>query len=385
MPWWNTCRLSSMSTDSREPLTLESVRARIDAIDRELQRLLNDRAACALAVAKIKQAEPSDQPPVFYRPEREAQILARIKKENQGPLPDDAIARLFREIISCCLNLEQPLTIAYLGPPGTYTEAAAVKQFGHFASTRALSSIDEVFREVESEGAHYGVVPVENSTEGMVNHTLDCFMESPVLICAEVELPIHHALLVAKTQDVSGKPSEEPIREIISHSQSLAQCRGWLDAHYPGIPRTPVNSNAEAARLVLERPGAAAIAGEMAAERYGLRIMASRIEDHPDNKTRFLVIGRQRVGVSGHDKSSILVSTRNEPGALYKVLEPFHRHGISLTRIETRPAKSGSWSYVFFIDFDGHQSDPKLERVLEEVRSVAMEVRSLGSYPQAVV
>lgn len=374
-----------MSIDSAQPATLASVRERIDAIDRDLQRLLNERAACALAVAKIKQAEPSDQPPVFYRPEREAQILARIKKENQGPLPDDALARLFREIISCCLNLEQPLTIAYLGPPGTYTEAAAVKQFGHFASTRALASIDEVFREVESEGAHYGVVPVENSTEGMVNHTLDCFMESPVLICAEVELPIHHALLVAKNLDASGKPTDVTIREVISHSQSLAQCRGWLDAHYPGIPRTPVNSNAEAARLVLERPEAAAIAGEMAAERYGLRILASRIEDHPDNKTRFLVIGRQRVGVSGRDKTSILVSTRNEPGALYKVLEPFHRHGISLTRIETRPAKSGSWSYVFFIDFDGHQSDPRMETVLEEVRRVAMEVRSLGSYPQAVV
>jgi len=369
-----------MSTDSGEPQTLESVRARIDAIDRDLQRLLNERAACALAVAQIKHAEPGDQPPVFYRPEREAQILARIRKENLGPLPDDAIARLFREIISCCLNLEQPLTIAYLGPPGTYTEAAAVKQFGHFASTRALASIDEVFREVESEGAHYGVVPVENSTEGMVNHTLDCFMESPVLICAEVELPIHHALLVT-----ANAKEDEPITEIISHSQSLAQCRGWLDAHYPGIPRLPVNSNAEAARLVLERPGAAAIAGEMAAERYGLRMLATRIEDHPENKTRFLVIGRQRVGPSGRDKTSILVSTRNEPGALYKVLEPFHRHGISLTRIETRPAKSGSWSYVFFIDFDGHQTDPKMQLVLEEVGSVAMEVRSLGSYPQAVV
>jgi chorismate mutase / prephenate dehydratase len=372
-----------MSGDDPQPMTLESVRLRIDAIDRELQRLLNERAACALAVAKIKEAEPGGQAPVFYRPEREAQILARIKQENQGPLPDDAIARLFREIISCCLNLEQPLTIAYLGPPGTYTEAAAVKQFGHFAGTRALASIDEVFREVESEGAHYGVVPVENSTEGMVNHTLDCFMDSPVLICAEVELPIHHALLVARNHD--GDKADEPIREIISHAQSLAQCRGWLDAHYPGIPRTPVNSNAEAARLALERPGAAAVAGQMAAERYGLRILASRIEDHADNKTRFLVIGRQRVGPSGRDKTSILVSTRNEPGALYRLLEPFHRHGISLSRIETRPAKSGSWSYVFFIDFDGHQSDPKVETVLKEVRSVAMEVRSLGSYPQAVV
>lgn len=368
-----------MSTADVPGESLESVRARIDEIDRELQRLLNARAACALTVAKIKHAEPGDQPPVFYRPEREAQILARIKKENQGPLSDEDLARLFREIISCCLNLEQPLTIAYLGPPGTYTEAAAVKQFGHFAGTRALAAIDEVFREVESEGAHFGVVPVENSTEGMVNHTLDCFMESPVLICGEVELSIHHALLV------STRAGDTPIREILSHSQSFAQCRNWLDAHYPGIPRTAVNSNAEAARQAAERPGIAAIAGEMAAERYGLRIIASRIEDHADNKTRFLVIGRQQVGPSGRDKTSILVSTRNEPGALYKVLEPFHRHGISLTRIETRPAKSGSWSYVFFIDFDGHQSEPRIRAVLDEVAQVALEVRSLGSYPQAVV
>ncbi|MFW6094598.1 MAG: prephenate dehydratase [Pseudomonadota bacterium] len=365
--------------DAWPDATLESVRERIDAIDRDLQRLLNERAACALAVAKIKHAEPGDQPPVFYRPEREAQILARIREENQGPLSDEDLARLFREVISCCLNLEQPLTIAYLGPPGTYTEAAAVKQFGHFASTRALASIDEVFREVESEGAHYGVVPVENSTEGMVNHTLDCFMDSPALICAEVELPIHHALLV------HAQGADEPVTQIVSHSQSLAQCRGWLDTHYPGIPRTPVTSNAEAARVAAETPGVAAIAGEVAAERYGLRILATRIEDHPDNKTRFLVIGRQTVGPSGRDKTSILVSTRNEPGALYKVLEPFHRHGISLTRIETRPAKSGSWSYVFFIDFDGHQSEDRIERVLESVGRVAMEVRSLGSYPQAVV
>ena len=371
-----------MSTDEADAgagESLESVRQRIDAIDRELQRLLNERAACALSVARIKHAEPGDQPPVFYRPEREAQILVRIKQENQGPLSDDDLARLFREIISCCLNLEQPLTIAYLGPPGTYTEAAALKQFGHFAGTRALSSIDEVFREVESEGAHYGVVPVENSTEGMVNHTLDCFMESPVRICAEVELPIHHALLVHT------RAADEPITEILSHSQSFAQCRGWLDAHYPGIPRTPVNSNAEAARLVAERSGAAAVAGEVAAERYGLRILAYNIEDHSDNKTRFLVIGRQRVGMSGRDKTSILVSTRNEPGALYRVLEPFHKHGISLTRIETRPAKSGSWSYVFFIDFDGHGNEPRIRQVLDEVAQVAMEVRSLGSYPQAVV
>lgn len=354
------------------------IRDRIDAIDAELHKLLNERAACALKIGEIKQSAPGEESPVYYRPEREAQILTRIQKENQGPLTDADIAGLFREIMSCCLNLEHPLTIGYLGPAGTYTETATIKQFGHFAGTHAMSSIDEVFREVETGGAQYGVVPVENSTEGMVNHTLDCFMNSPLTICAEVELPIHHALMV-------GRDSGENVTEIFSHSQSLAQCRAWLDAHYPGVPRTPVNSNAEAARLVADKPGAAAIAGDMAAERYDLRVLASNVEDHPDNKTRFLVIGRQLVGPSGQDKTSILVSTRNEPGALYRILGPFHRHGISLTRIETRPAKFGSWSYVFFIDFDGHISDPIIELVMREVGDVAMEVRSLGSYPRAVI
>ncbi len=377
---WPSSRMTTV--DPGKLKTLEAVRERMDTIDRELTRLLNDRAACALRVGEIKLAESGGEAPVFYRPEREAQILARIQADNPGPLPNAELASLFREIISCCLSLEQPLTVAYLGPEGTYTETAAVKQFGHFARTRSMASIDEVFREVESGGVHYGVVPVENSTEGMVNHTLDCFMDSELVICAEVELAIHHALMIGMDA------GDVPIEEIVSHSQSLAQCRGWLDAHYPGVPRIPVNSNAEAARLVADATDGrnrAAIAGEMAAQRYGLRILASSIEDHADNKTRFLVIGRQKVGPSGRDKTSILVSTRNEPGALYQVLGPFHNHGISLTRIETRPAKSGSWSYVFFIDFDGHQSEEAIQRVLDEVRKVAMEVRSLGSYPQAVV
>lgn len=361
------------------PDTLEGVRARIDAIDDAMLALLNRRAACALKVGEIKQAEPGGDAPVFYRPEREAQILTRLRSANPGPLSDAGITRLFREIISCCLNLEQALTIAYLGPPGTYTEAAALAQFGHFAEARPVATIDEVFRAVESETVHYGVVPIENSTEGMVNHTLDCFLDSRALICAEIELSIHHALMV------SARHAGEPITEIISHAQSLAQCRGWLDRHYRGVQRTSVNSNAEAARLVADRVDAAAIAGEMAAARYELRVLATRIEDHPDNKTRFLVIGRQHVGPSGRDKTSILVSTRNEPGALYRVLEPFQRHGLSLTRIETRPAKGGNWTYVFFIDFDGHQSEPRIESVLAEVRKVAFEVRSLGSYPQAIL
>lgn len=234
-----------MSTDKLQDdgEALAELRERIDSIDEQLQRLLNERADCALRVGAIKQASGAATP-VFFRPEREAQILTMLKARNTGPLPDDAVATLFREIISCCLSLEQPLTIAYLGPSGTYTEAAAIKQFGHFAKTRALGAIDEVFREVESEAVHYGVVPVENSTEGMVNHTLDCFMDAKLNICAEVELPIHHALLAPAAV------APEQITEILSHSQSLAQCRSWLDANFPQATRTAVPSNAEAARQV---------------------------------------------------------------------------------------------------------------------------------------
>jgi len=357
---------------------LKPVRERIDSIDRELMRLLNDRAQCALDVGEIKQGQSADEPPVFFRPEREAQILTSLMAANEGPLLDQHIAGLFREIISCCLNLELPLTVAYFGPEGTYTEAATIKQFGHFASTKPLSSIDEVFREVESQAAHYGVVPVENSTEGMVNHTLDCFLTSNVKVCAEVELAIHHALL--RQENATGE-----ITEIRSHAQSLAQCRGWLDRNYPGIPRVAVASNAQAAKHATQAPEIAVIAGEIAADRYGLRVLSERIEDQPDNKTRFLVLGQQDVGPSGRDKTSLLVSVRNEPGALLHVLEPFDRFGISLTRIETRPARSGDWSYVFFIDFDGHQNDENAKQVIDAIRAVAFEVRSLGSYPLAVI
>ena len=357
---------------------LRPLRERIDAIDRQLLTLFNERAQCALDVGEIKQGQPSDEPPAFYRPERVAQILARLKEHNHGPLSDQNVEGLFREILSCCLNLEQAMTVAYFGPEGTYTEAAAVKQFGHFTHTKPLASIDEVFRDVESRASHYGVVPVENSTEGMVNHTLDCFLTMDVKICGEVEMPIHHALM-------RHADAEDSVTEILSHAQSLAQCRGWLDRNYPNIARTAVASNAEAAKLAAGRPEVAAIAGEMAAERYGLRVLSTHIEDQGDNKTRFLVLGMQPVGPSGRDKTSLLVSVRNEPGALLRVLEPFDRFGISLTRIETRPARSGEWSYVFFIDFDGHQSEEKSQQVLQAIREVAFEVRTLGSYPQATV
>ncbi len=364
-----------MSTDDA---ALARIRERIDTIDGDLQKLLNERASLALEVGKVKQTHQDGEATVYYRPEREAEILVRLKERNRGPLSDRNIERLFREIVSCCRSLEQPLNVAYLGPPGTYTELAVLAQFGQFVQNEPLAGIEDVFRAVESERAHYGVVPVENSTEGMVNHTLDCFIDTqPVIgICGEVELPIHHAFLVHPQND--GR-----IERILSHEQSLAQCRGWLDAHYPGVERLAVASNAEAAQQVSQNAAVAAVAGELAAKRYGLRVAAERIQDRRDNKTRFLVIGRQYVGASGRDKTSILVSTKNVPGALYRVLEPFHRHDISLSRIETRPAPSGDWSYVFFIDFDGHQADEIVQRALAEVGEVALEVRRLGSYPRS--
>ena len=357
--------------------TLEAVRERIDAIDRQLRVLLNRRASCAQEAARVKAESPSAEARVYYRPEREAQVLARLRQENEGPLSAAQIERLFREIMSCCLSLEQPLTVACLGPSGTYTEAAAIKQFGHFAKVRALPSVADVFREVESGAAHYGVVAVENSTEGMVKHTLDCFMTSSLSICAEVELPIHHALLIRR----GGNP--QALVEICSHEQSLAQCRHWLDANYPTLSRSSVASNAEAARLAAERDGVAAIAGEAAADRYGLDVLQTHVEDQPSNKTRFFVIGNQSVAPSGRDRTSIMVSTRNRPGALYKILEPFHRHGISLSRIESRPSQVSSWSYVFFIDFEGHRSSPAIAALLEEVNSADADVKNLGSYPRA--
>lgn len=358
---------------------LGELRERIDSIDQELQRLLNERAAAAQEVAHVKMRAEPDAEPFFYRPEREAQVLARVKARNTGPMGDEDVARLFREIMSCCLALEQPLTVAYLGPEGTFTEAAAIKHFGHFARARHMASIAEVFREVESGAAHYGVVPVENSTEGVVNHTLDSFMGSPLKIAGEVELRIHHHLLVAPGVEAPA------VQRILSHQQSLAQCRAWLDAHWPQTERIPVASNAEAAAMVAGTTDAAAIAGEMAAERYGLGKLAENIEDHPDNTTRFLVIGCQKVAASGRDKTTLLVSTRNRPGALYELLEPFHRIGISLTRLETRPSRQGNWSYVFFIDCEGHQEDEAVKRVIGELEEIAIEVTSLGSYPKAVL
>lgn len=355
---------------------LNGIRERIDQIDAQLQSLLNQRAAAAHEVAEVKRAHDPDA--VFYRPEREAQILREVKARNQGPLGDEEMARLFREIMSACLALEQPLKIAFLGPEGTFTQAAALKHFGHSVSTLSMSSIADVFQEVETGNCDYGVVPVENSTEGVINHTLDMFLNSPLLICGEVTLRIHHNLLAAFAD-----PAE--IRRVYSHQQSLAQCRAWLDRHLPQVERQAVGSNAEAARLARDEPGAAAIAGETAAEIYGLRVLVPNIEDEAGNTTRFLVVGRQAVPPSGDDKTSLLLSTRNEAGGLHRLLTPLAAHGISMTRIESRPSRRGNWDYVFFIDIQGHREDPGVAKALAALRQAAGMYKELGSYPRAVL
>ncbi len=359
-----------------EQQQLDKIRARIDELDREIQRLISERAACAQQVGHIKQAQgPAVR---FYRPEREARILREVLARNGGPLGGEEMARLFREIMSACLALEHPMQIAFLGPEGTFTQAAVYKHFGHSVTTVPLNAIDEVFREVESGSAHYGVVPVENSTEGVVNHTLDMLLNSPLKICGEVELRIHDHLM--------GKMvSLDQVKKIYSHSQSLAQCREWLDSNLPGIPRESVNSNAEAALRASNEKGAVAVAGEVAAELYGLDILARNIEDHPNNTTRFLIIGVEDVPPSGVDKTSLLVSTRNKPGALFQLLNPLARNGISMTRIESRPSRQGMWEYVFFFDLDGHKEEEKVAAALQELEEDASLFKVLGSYPKAVI
>lgn len=359
---------------------LQALRVRIDSLDENILELINERARCAQEVGRVKEAHLVEgEQPVFYRPEREAQVLKRIMQLNKGPLDDEVTARLFREIMSACLALEKPLTVAYLGPEGTFSHAASLKHFGAAVTTKSMTAIDEIFREVVAGAVNYGVVPVENSTEGAINHTLDSFLEHDIAICGEVELRIHHHLLVGETTKT------EHISRIYSHAQSLAQCRKWLDAHYPNVERVAVSSNAEAAKRVKSEWNSAAIAGDMAAKLYGLTVLAEKIEDRPDNSTRFLIIGSEAVPPSGEDKTSVIVSVSNKPGALHELLIPFHDNGVDLTRIETRPSRSGKWTYVFFIDLVGHQTSPLVNDALEKIAAKSVGVKVLGSYPKAVL
>ncbi|MGC8521026.1 MAG: prephenate dehydratase [Steroidobacteraceae bacterium] len=358
--------------------TLAAMRARIDGVDQQIQRLLNERALLAQRVGLTKSREGTRGE--FYRPEREAQVLRAVRERNRGPLRDEEVVRLFREIMSACLAQQEPLKVAYLGPEATFSQTAVLTHFGHSVRALPLGSIDEVFHEVESGAADFGVVPIENSTEGTVNHTLDRFLSSPLKICGEVELRIHHHLM--GNMSALGR-----IARICSHPQSLAQCRLWLQEHLPQVELIAVASNGEAARRARDERGTAAIAGQTAAEVYGLKVLSSQIEDRADNSTRFLVLGRKLLAPSGEDRSTLLVSVghTDAPGALYRLLEPLARHRVSMTRIESRPSHRRKWDYVFFIDIDGHAEEPHVARALASLKRRASLFRLLGSYPRAVL
>ncbi len=363
--------------------TLPQARTEIDLLDEQIQSLISQRARIAQEVAHIKlaQGDIGDH----YRPARESDVLRRAIARNQlpdgGPLADEVVARLMREIMSACLSLESPLTIAYLGPEGTYTQAAVLKHFGDAVTARPLTAIEEIFRDVESGAADYGVVPVENSIGGVVSNTLDALVNTKLRICGEVTLPVHHHLLSAEVDLAQ-------VQTVYAHPQSFAQCRTWLDTNLPKAERETVSSNGQAARMAAEQgAGIAAIASAQAGQINALNILASNIEDDPSNTTRFLIIGKQDPAVTGHDITAVVLSAhRNQPGALFSLLQPFADAKLDLTRIESRPMKgSPVQDYFFFVDFAGHANEPTVKAALDAVRENAAFFKILGSYPKAVM
>ena len=365
-----------MSAATAPSPALAQARERIDGIDRQIQALIAERAGWARRVGTAK--GPLKAAVDYYRPEREAQVLRQVLDRNDGPLADEVLLRLFREIMSACLAQQEPLKVGFLGPEGTFSQQALLKHFGHSARGLPLGSIEEVFEEVEAGHADFGVVPVENSGQGTIQSTLDMFLTSSLRICGEVELHVHQYLL-SRTGRI------EDIERVVSHAMSLAQCKAWLRQHLPKAEKIAVASNAEAARRARLADDAAAIAGESAGHVYGLKVVAGPIEDRADNTSRFLVLGRELFNPSGHDRTSLLVFVRDQPGALYQVLSPFARHGISMNRIESRPSHTGRWQYAFFIDVEGHVHDEPMKRALSELGDFAADVRVLGSYPVALL
>jgi len=359
---------------------LDAIRQKIDDVDVRIQQLISERARYAKQVGEAKMRSNSGGPVDFYRPEREAQVLRGVADRNEGPLKREEIVRLFREIMSVCLAHEEPVKVGYLGPEGTFTQSAVLKHFGLSVRPLPLTTIEEVFREVESGGADFGVVPIENSTEGTVNHTLDMFINSPLSICGEVELRIRQHLMCSMD-------SLEKVERVCAHPQSLAQCRAWLREYLPNAEQIPVSSNAEGARRARDEAGTAAIAGDAAADVYDLATLVSDIEDRPDNTTRFLVIGRTQFSPSGDDRTSLLLSTADteDAGALQKLLQPLADDNINMTRIESRPSQQRKWHYVFFIDIDGHIDEEHVARALGHLEKNAQLYRVLGSYPKAVI
>ena len=373
-------RKRSSSHKSGTGDTLATMREQIDTLDARIGQLISDRARLAQKVAVAKGVPAKGQSPEYYRPEREAEVLRNVIRRNKGPLTNEEMVRLFREIMSACLAQEEPLKIGYLGPEGTFSQSAVYKHFGHSVRALPLATIDEVFHEVESGAADFGVVPVENSTEGTVNHTLDLFLSSPLKICGEVELRVRQHLL-------GNLDSLDKVVRVCAHPQSLAQCRAWLREYLPAATLAEVSSNAEGARRARDEAGTAAIAGDAAAEVYGLRKLVSDIEDRPDNTTRFLVVGRKLLAPSGDDKTTLLVSSSKteDAGALHRLLAPLADHKVNMSRIESRPSRRRKWHYVFFLDIDGHAEDKHVAKALGTLQRQSDLFRVLGSYPKAIL
>ena len=366
------------SNDKSDKPDLAEIRERINGIDEQIQTLINDRAKIAqqVGVAKGELAFAVD----YYRPEREAEVLRKVLDRNKGPMRDEEMLRLFREIMSACLAQQEPLKIGFLGPEGTFTQTAVYKHFGHSVRALPFHTIDEVFQEVESGAADFGVVPIENSTEGSVNNTLDMFLTSPLKISGEIELKIEQHLM-------SKFKGLENIERICAHEQSLAQCRGWIRENLPHIELIGMSSNAAGARRARDEDGTAAIGPEVAADVYELNIMVNNIEDRPDNATRFLVVGRQLLASSGDDKTTVLVSTSDTAagaGVLHHLLQPLAEYGVSMTRIESRPSQRRKWDYVFFIDIEGHAADSPIADALAELEKTSSLFKVLGAYPKAI-
>jgi len=355
-------------TDKLKPL-----RERIDAIDAQILSLLSERGKVAQEVGHVK-AETNA--PVF-RPEREAQVLRGVADRNPGPLKDKDVQTIFREIMSSCRALEKRVTVAYLGPTGTFSEQAVFQQFGTAIETLPCVSIDEVFRATEAGTADFGVVPVENSSEGAINRSLDLLLGTTTIISGEVSIAVHHSLMT-KTGSMDG------VKVVCAHSQALAQCQVWLNLHHPQLERRAVASNAEAAVLASQDATVAAIASEMAGEQYQLGVVQAHIQDDPHNRTRFVVIGQLQTGPSGKDRTGIVLAVPNKAGAVYNLLAPLEKHGVSMTRFESRPARIGTWEYYFYVDIEGHVHDAAVARALAELQDNAAFFKVLGSYPQSL-
>jgi chorismate mutase/prephenate dehydratase len=349
---------------------IDKLRREIDALDGELLRLINRRAAAARRIGELKSGAPA------YRPERESEILRRVAAQADGPLPAERVAAVFREVISACRSMEDTIRVAFLGPEGTFSEMALRRQFGSAVAGEPCGSIDEVFRAVESGGAQFAVVPVENSAEGTVGRTLDLLLKTPLRICAEVGLRVHQNVL-RRSRGLKG------VRKVYAHAQSLAQCHGWLARHLPQAARVPVSSNAEAARIAAREAAACALGPEIAARRYGLKVVSANIEDDPDNRTRFLVLGDLDPAATGRDATSLVMSAPNKPGAVHALLTPFAKHGVSMSRLESRPMRVGQWEYYFFVDLEGHRTDAPVAAALGELTGLAPFLKILGSYPVA--